>query len=197
VTYGGLPLYRFIFDDAPGQTTGANLFDPVTLPPGVWYLVGPSRGRPAPGQALIGQETAPVYQYGKPTGISATVLAASESTGLSGEVAAGGNSDGPVSVPVYTFSLDKGHQSACQGMCAMDWSPVLTSRSPEAGTGVDLHQLGMIARPDGTHQVTFDGHPLYMFHTDASLPLVTPAYPTSINGAGVQAFGGLWLAVQL
>jgi predicted lipoprotein with Yx(FWY)xxD motif len=79
----------------------------------------------------------------------------------------------------------------------MDWSPVLTSRSPEAGTGVDLHQLGMIARPDGTHQVTFDGHPLYMFHTDASLPLVTAAYPTSINGAGAQAFGGLWLAVQL
>ena len=197
VTYGGLPLYRFIFDDAPGQTTGANLFDPVTLPPGVWYLVGPSRGRPAPGQALIGQETAPVYQGGKPTGISATVLAASESTGLSGEVAAGGNSDGPVSVPVYTFSLDKGHQSACQGMCAMAWSPVLTSRSPEAGTGVDLHQLGMIARPDGTHQVTFDGHPLYMFHTDASFPLITAAYPTSINGAGVQAFGGLWLAVQL
>jgi len=197
VTYGGLPLYRFIFDDAPGQTTGANLFDPVTLPPGVWYLVGPSRGRPAPGQALIVQETAPVYQGGKPTGISATVLAASESTGLSGEVAAGGNSDGPVSVPVYTFSLDKGHQSACQGMCAMAWSPVLTSRSPEAGTGVDLHQLGMIARPDGTHQVTFDGHPLYMFHTDASFPLITAAYPTSINGAGVQAFGGLWLAVQL
>ena len=59
VTYGGLPLYRFLFDDAPGQTTGANLDDPVTVPPGVWYLVGPSGGRPAPGQAIIGQVTAP------------------------------------------------------------------------------------------------------------------------------------------
>ena len=75
---------------------------------------------------------------------------------------------GPVSEPVYTFSLDKGQQSACHGMCAMYWSPVLTSMSPEAGPGVDQHQLGTIARPDGTHQVTFDGHPLYMFHTDAS-----------------------------
>jgi predicted lipoprotein with Yx(FWY)xxD motif len=196
VTYGGLPLYRFLFDDAPGQTTGANLDDPVTVPPGVWYLVGPSRGRPAPGQALIGQVTAPVYQNGKPTGISATVLAASESTGLSGEVAAGGNSDGPVSVPVYTFSLDKGHQSACQGMCAMDWPPVLTSMSPEAGPGVDQHQLGIIVRPDGTHQVTFEGHPLYMFNQDASLWLITPAYPARINGAGAQAFGGVWQAVQ-
>jgi predicted lipoprotein with Yx(FWY)xxD motif len=196
VTYGGLPLYRMIFDDAPGQTTGATMLDPVTVPQGMWYLVDPIQGRPAPGQALIGQETAPVYQNGKSTGISATVLAVSESTGLSGEVNAGGIADGPVSVPVYTFSLDKGHQSACQGMCAMYWSPVLTSMSPEAGAGVDRDQLGIIVRPNGTHQVTFDGHPLYMFHADASLPLVTPAYPPNINGAGVQAFGGAWQAVQ-
>ncbi len=196
VTYGGLPLYRVILDDAPGQTTGADMLDPATAPQGMWYLVNPSGGRLATGQALIGQETAPVYQDGRSTGISATVLAVSESTGLSGEVAAGGIAAGPVSVPVYTFSLDKGHQSACQGMCAMYWSPVLTSMSPEAGAGVDRDQLGVIVRPDGTHQVTFDGHPLYMFHQDAALPLLTPVYPTSINGAGVQAFGGLWQAVQ-
>ena len=198
VTYGGLPLYRVILDDAPGQTTGADMLDPATSPQGVWYLVDPSSGRPAAGQALIGLETAPVYQSGKSTGISATVLADNQSTGLSGEVNPGGVADGPVSEPVYTFSLDKGQQSACQAMCAMYWSPVLTSMSPEAGPGVDQHQLGTIARPDGTHQVTFNGHPLYMFHTDASfLPLLTAAYPSSINGAGVQAFGGLWQAVQL
>ena len=52
-----------------------------------------------------------------------------------------------MSQPVYTFSLDKGQQSVCQGMCAMYWSPVLTSMSPEAGPGVDQHQLGTIARP--------------------------------------------------
>ena len=196
MTYGGLPLYRVILDDAPGQTTGADMLDPATSPQGMWYLVEPSGGRPATGQALIGQETAPVYQNGKPTGISTTVLAVSESTGLSGEVAAGGIAAGPVSAPVYTYSLDKGHQSACQAMCAMYWSPVLTSKSPEAGPGVDQHELGVIVRPDGTHQVTFDGHPLYMFHQDATLPLLTAGYPTSINGAGAQAFGGLWQAVQ-
>jgi predicted lipoprotein with Yx(FWY)xxD motif len=189
VTYGGLPLYRVSVDDMPGQTTGANLFDPVTVPQGVWYLVEPGRGRPAPGQALIEQETAPVYQNGAPTGTSATVLAASESTGLS-EIG-----DGPVSVPVYTFSLDRGYRSACQGVCAMYWSPVLTSTYPQAGAGVDRHRLGVIVRPDGTLQVTFDRHPLYLFHQDASLPLLTPAYPISINGAGVQAFGGVWQTV--
>ena len=197
VTYGGLPLYRVILDDAPGQTTGANMLDPATSPQGVWYLVDPSSGRPAAGQALIGVENAPIYQSGKSTGISATVLADYQSTGLSGEVNPGGIADGPVSEPVYTFSLDKGQQSACQGMCAMYWSPVLTSMSPEAGPGVDQHQLGTIARPDGTHQVTFNGHPLYMFHTDASfLPLLIAAYPARINGAGAQAFGGVWQAVQ-
>jgi predicted lipoprotein with Yx(FWY)xxD motif len=189
VTYGGLPLYRVGVDTTPGQTTGADLFDPVTVPQGVWYLVDPFRGSPAPGQALIDQETAPVYQDGAPTGTSATVLAASESTGLA-EIG-----DGPVNVPVYTFSLDRGHHSACQGTCAMFWSPVLTSMYPQAGAGVDRHRLGVTVRPDGTLQVTFDGHPLYLFHQDASLPLLTPAYPISINGAGIQAFGGLWQTV--
>ena len=196
VTYGGLPLYQFFFDTAPGQTTGANLFDPVTSPPGVWYLVEPSRGRPAPGQALIEEEAAPVFQNGTSTGTSATVLATSESTGLA-EIG-----DGPVSVPVYTFSLDRahqrfsldgGHQSACQGTCAVFWSPVLTSIYPEAGAGVDRHQLGIIVRPDGTLQVTFDGHPLYMFAKDAYLPLIGQS--PSINGAGVNAFGGVFQTV--
>ena len=52
VTYGGLPLYRVILDDTPGQTTGANMLDPATFPQGVWYLVDaeprPSRARTGP-----------------------------------------------------------------------------------------------------------------------------------------------------
>ena len=43
VTYAGLPLYRFLLDETPGETEGANLFDPVTSPAGIWYLVNPSR----------------------------------------------------------------------------------------------------------------------------------------------------------
>jgi len=44
VTYAGLPLYRFFQDETPGETEGASLFDPVTSPTGIWYLVQPSRG---------------------------------------------------------------------------------------------------------------------------------------------------------
>ena len=46
VTYAGLPLYRFFQDETPGETEGANLFDPVTSPTGIWYLVEPSRAGP-------------------------------------------------------------------------------------------------------------------------------------------------------
>ena len=53
VTYAGMPLYRFFLDEEPGETEGANLFDPVTSPTGTWYLVDPSRGRPATGTAQI------------------------------------------------------------------------------------------------------------------------------------------------
>ena len=143
----------------------------------MWYLVEPGRGRPAPGQALIEQETAPVYQKGTPTGTSATVLAASESTGLS-EIG-----DGPVSVPVYTFSLDRGYRSACQGCVPCTGRPSSPLRT-QAGAGVDRHGLGVIVRPDGTLQVTFDRHPLYLFHQDVPYPSLPPAYPISINGAG-------------
>ena len=57
VTYAGLPLYQFFLDQTPGQTEGANLFDPVTSPPGTWYLVEPARGHPAVGPLQLQAET--------------------------------------------------------------------------------------------------------------------------------------------
>src|SRR5436309_14166283 len=72
VTYAGLPLYRFIFDEEPGETEGANLFDPITSPTGTWYLVDPSRGQFATGTAQSDIETTPLGG----TGPDATVVAA-------------------------------------------------------------------------------------------------------------------------
>ncbi len=75
VTYAGQPLYRFIFDESSDEIEGANLFDPVTSPPGTWYLVDPSRGLPATGTAQIQVETAPLNG----TGPNDTVIAATMS----------------------------------------------------------------------------------------------------------------------
>jgi predicted lipoprotein with Yx(FWY)xxD motif len=173
VTYAGQPLYRFLFDEVPGETEGANLFDPVTSPTGTWYLVDPSRGRPATGEAQFELETAPLAGGGS----SETVLAAVMNNDFSLFPNA--------SFPVYTLSTDKGPKSACQGPCALIWQPVLTSGRPDAGPDVNKHALGIVVRSDDTHQVTYDHKPLYLFVGDAfiaGLPVI--GGPASINGAG-------------
>lgn len=184
VTYAGQPLYRFFLDETVGQTDGADLFDPVTSPTGIWYLVEPKRGRPAPGQAEVQLETAPVGG----TGSDQTVLAVSMDHGF--ELLPDG------SFPVYTLSKNRGHESgigwegrgACRALCAQYWPPVLTSGSPEAGAGVDQDALGTIRRPDGTYQVTYRGRPLYLFAGDAYIPGLLGTQ--GVYGAGVDTVWG-------
>jgi predicted lipoprotein with Yx(FWY)xxD motif len=171
VTYAGLPLYRFVLDETPGETEGANLFDPVTSPAGTWYLVEPSRGRPAPGKARFQIETAPVGG----TGQEQTVLAVQMDNDFSLFPNA--------SFPVYALRTDRDHESACQGICvAVPWPPVLTSNWPEAGPGVDQSALGIVVRRDGTEQVTYNGKPLYLFYQDAYILGITGTQ--GIHGAG-------------
>jgi predicted lipoprotein with Yx(FWY)xxD motif len=98
VTYAGQPLYRFFLDEVPGETEGANLDNPVTSPAGIWYLVDPRRGNPAPGQAQLQLETAPVGG----TGPEQTVLAATMNSDFSVFPGA--------TFPVYTLSRDRGHR---------------------------------------------------------------------------------------
>jgi predicted lipoprotein with Yx(FWY)xxD motif len=98
---------------------------------------------------------------------------------------------GGLAFPVYTFSADRHPGSACQFPCDIIWPPLLTMGSPVAGSGVDQNDLGIIVRPDGTHQVTFQGHPLYLFIRDARLP----GSPAVANGAGTTAFGGTFQTV--
>jgi predicted lipoprotein with Yx(FWY)xxD motif len=180
VTYAGRPVYRFIFDETPGETEGANLFDPVTSPTGTWYLVDPSRGRVAPGQAHLQLETAPVGG----TGPDETVLAATMDNDFSLSLGS--------TFPVYTSSVDSGHSSVCQAACAaVYWPPVLTSGRPEAGPGVDQHALGIIVRPDGTHQVTYRGKPLYLFYGDAYITGL-PYGSARIDGAGLATPWGVF-----
>ncbi len=199
VTYAGYPLYRFFLDKAAGETQGANLDDPVTSPPGVWYLVDPSLGTPATGQAQLRLETAPVGG----TGPEETVLAARMNNDFSAFPDA--------SFPVYTLSRRDGHKwgdarshdmhqgwgdvSACQGLCAVYWPPLLTSELPEAGLGVDQHALGVIVRPDGSHQVTYNGQPLYLFNNDAYIGPPVGIGTKSINGAGARTPWGVFNAI--
>ena len=192
VTYAGYPLYRFFLDQAPGDTQGANLDDPLPSPPGVWYLVDPSRGTPATGRAQLQLETAPVGG----TGPDATVLAATMNNDFSAFPDA--------SFPVYTLSRHRGHErrevgrhewghdSGCQGLCAVYWPPLLTSDRPAAGPGVDQHALGFILRPDGSHQVTYHGRPLYLFYKDAYIGPPVDVGTQGIYGAGAHTPWGVF-----
>ena len=175
VTYAGQPVYRFVRDETPGETDGANLFDPVTSPTGTWYLVRPGRGHPAPGRLQMRAETVN----------GAKVLAASMDNDFS--VLPHGR------FPVYTLSNESAR--ACQSFCALIWSPVLTSGRPEAGTGVKQHALGVVVRPDGTRQVTYKGKPLYLFIKDAYVPGVIGKQ--SINGAGAVTPWGVFNTIPL
>ena len=177
VTYGGYPLYRFFLDATPGATEGANLFDPVPSPGGIWYLVNPRGGVPATGQARLRLESAPVGGTGPDRTVLAVVM----------------NPDFSVfphaSFPVYVRS-HKGHKSPCKGLCTVYWPPVLTSKRPKAEAGVNRHALGIVVRPDGTHQVTYNGRPLYLFIKDAYIKGVTGT--KSINGAGAHTPWGVF-----
>jgi predicted lipoprotein with Yx(FWY)xxD motif len=185
VTYAGQPLYRFFLDETSTEIEGANLFDPVTSPTGIWYLVEPEHGRAATGTARLTLEVAPLGTNGP----DKTVLAATMNEDFSLFPNA--------TFPVYAMGLHEGNHArfgpwnGCFGLCAQFWPPVLTSEQPQAGTGVDQSKLGWVKRPDGTKQVTYQGRPLYLFADDAYIPgLPYNGGKASINGAGARTQWG-------
>jgi predicted lipoprotein with Yx(FWY)xxD motif len=88
---------------------------------------------------------------------------------------------------LYLFKADSGSQSACSGACATAWPPLLATGNPTAGTGLSASKLGTITRSGSTQQVTYNGHPLYLFVKDTK--------PGQTNGQGVTAFGAAWFAL--
>lgn len=182
VTYNGWPLYRFFRDVNPGDTVGADLNDPVTTPQGIWYLVNPWRGIPAPGTADLEMETAPVGG----TGPEETVLASQMDPDYTPFP--------DTAFPVYTLAGDRSHllglESACQGLCSVSWPPVLTSAWPQAGPGVDPSAIGVTWRPRAGWQVTYHHRPLYLFNGDAYFGGSSPVGTQGIYGQDDQF--GTW-----
>jgi predicted lipoprotein with Yx(FWY)xxD motif len=114
------------------------------------------------------------------------------STGASATVGVANTSLGSILVSssgrtLYLFKADVGGKSACTGACAAAWPPLVATSKPTAGTGLTASKLGTSARSDGTRQVTYNGHPLYLFIKDTK--------PGDVNGQGVTAFGAAWFAL--
>ena len=89
---------------------------------------------------------------------------------------------------LYLFKKDTGTTSTCFGACAVNWPPLLANGKTTLGSGANHSLAGTTTRSGGASQVTYNGHPLYLFTGDKK------AGDTS--GEGVNAFGGLWYAVS-
>ena len=89
---------------------------------------------------------------------------------------------------LYLFQKDAGAKSACTGACAADWPPLRVTGTASVGSGANASSVGTTARSDGKPQVTYGGHPLYLFMGDQK--------PGDTNGQGLTAFGGGWYALS-
>jgi hypothetical protein len=65
---------------------------------------------------------------------------------------------------------------------------LLATAKPSAGAGLTASKLATVTRSDGTRQITYNGHPLYLFVKDQK--------PGEVKGQGVIAFGAGWFALS-
>lgn len=84
---------------------------------------------------------------------------------------------------LYFFDKDEPvkPKSTCNGQCATNWPPLLTSEGSGVADGLDASLLGETVRDDGKTQYTYNSRPLYRFVGDQK--------SGDTNGQGV---GGTW-----
>jgi predicted lipoprotein with Yx(FWY)xxD motif len=84
---------------------------------------------------------------------------------------------------VYTYAHDtKGGTPTCTGSCSDVWVPV--TGVPKTALGVTVPgTFGLVARSDGTKQITYNGYPLYTFKG---------AFPLTVH-----VVAGVWEVISL
>src|SRR5512145_1420876 len=87
---------------------------------------------------------------------------------MAATVSLGNNADlgdflvGPNGMTLYLFTKDAPGVSNCSGDCATNWPPLTVGEDEQPTLAAGIPGLvGVIAREDGTRQVTFNGWPLY------------------------------------
>ena len=88
---------------------------------------------------------------------------------------------------LYLWEADHGSTSACSGACARAWPPLTITGPPKASGAVRGSLLGTTKRADGSREVTYAGHPLYLFAGDSRAGQTT--------GEGSNGFGAPWWVV--
>lgn len=85
---------------------------------------------------------------------------------------------------LYMFASDSRSKSTCSDNCATYWPPLITTRAPTAAGKAVSSLLATITRSDGSKQVSYNGHPLYLFKEDTA--------PGDTKGQGSNNFGAKW-----
>ncbi|MTD52863.1 hypothetical protein [Amycolatopsis pithecellobii] len=194
VTIKGWALYRFNADQQPGQTKGQGV-------DGTWFGVTPD-GEKAQEAQNATDPSGVDYQSGTAKDNNADLNAGDFYKGSRSDDAAmkwvqltraSANGLNPIvrdgaGFTLYRFDKDTANpsRSNCNGDCAKTWPPVLVKPGSRVFVnGVPASKVGVVARDDGSRQLTIGGWPIYRFSKD------TAAGQT--NGQGV---GGTWFAVS-
>lgn len=85
---------------------------------------------------------------------------------------------------LYIFTRDQPDMSTCTGQCAANWPPLTIEGDPVVPPDLP-GTVGVVVRPDGARQVTYNGMPVYYFAGDAQ--------PGETNGHGA---GGVWFVAR-
>jgi predicted lipoprotein with Yx(FWY)xxD motif len=89
---------------------------------------------------------------------------------------------------LYEFTRDRGTDTCVKiASCSGSWPALQSTGRPTAGPGVHASMLSTIALPGGKKQVTYAGHPLYVYAGDTG--------PAETDYVGARAFGGDWDAL--
>ena len=85
---------------------------------------------------------------------------------------------------LYLFRRDSGPESTCFGACASAWPPLRATGKPTVGGRAHASLVGTTTRSDGEQQVTYNGHPLYLYAGDEKAG--------DTRGQGLTDFGASW-----
>ncbi|HEY2536203.1 MAG TPA: hypothetical protein VGI24_04385 [Solirubrobacteraceae bacterium] len=91
---------------------------------------------------------------------------------------------------LYEFTRDHGASNSCVRIsgCSESWPALTTSGRPTAGPGVKASLLSSTRISGGKTQVTYAGHPLYLYSGDSG--------PGETSYVGESMFGGRWYALS-
>lgn len=89
---------------------------------------------------------------------------------------------------LYLFEADQPGKSTCYDECAQEWPPLTITGEVEAGDGIDAGKLATIERKSGKQQVTYDGHPLYLYKKDEQ--------PGQTKGQDIMDSGAEWYLLK-